>query len=131
MIFLEIIRKVIVADRVQGDGYDTGRAFLTARFLSERDSTCKLATRTDTRQSYQLERSNLGKVNLQLVANEEYQDRTQGRENNPSRMKSWIGRARKHVRDSTADDRSDDAENDRPEDRHMHMHDRFRDKPQR
>jgi hypothetical protein len=78
---------------------------------------------------YQLERSNLGKVNLQLVANEEEQDRTQRGENDASRMKSGIGRPRKHVGDRAADDRPDDTENDRPENRHVNVHDRFRDDP--
>ena len=66
-------------------------------------------------------------MNIQLIANEENQDRAECGKNKPSGMISIICRARKHVRNGAADDRSDDAEHDRPEDRHMHVHHRFRD----
>ena len=77
----------------------------------------------------ELERVDLGKMNLQLIANEENQDRTQGGKNEAGGMISFVCRARKHVGNGAADDRSDDAEHDRPEDRHMHVHHRFRDNP--
>jgi hypothetical protein len=47
----------------------------------------------------------VGKLNLQLVTNEEKQDRTQRGENDASWMKSVIGGPRKQVGDSAADDR--------------------------
>jgi len=43
-------------------------------------------------------------VNLQLVANKEKKNGAQGGEDDASRMKSGIGRPRKHVDDSTTDD---------------------------
>ena len=77
----------------------------------------------------ELERVDLGKMNLQLIANEEIQDRAQCGKNEAGGMISFVGRARKHVGNGAADDRSDDAEHDRPEDRHMHVHHRFCDNP--
>jgi len=68
-------------------------------------------------------------MNLQLIANEEYQDRAQCGENETSGMISFVCRARKHVGNAAADDRSDDAEHDRPEDRYVHVHHRFSDDP--
>jgi hypothetical protein len=68
-------------------------------------------------------------MNLQLIANEENEDRAHGGKNEADRMISFICRARKHVRNGTAHDRSDDAEHDRLEDRHMHVHHRFCDNP--
>ena len=65
----------------------------------------------------ELERVDLGKMNLQLIANEEQQDRAQYGENEAGRMISRVCRARKQVGDSAADDRSDDAKHDRPEHR--------------
>jgi hypothetical protein len=41
----------------------------------------------------ELERVDLGKMNLQLIANEENQDRTQGGKNEPGGMKSFVFRA--------------------------------------
>jgi hypothetical protein len=79
--------------------------------------------------SMSLERVNLGKMNLQLVANEENQDRAQCGKNEASRMVPFVCRARKHVANAAADDRSDDAEGGCPEDRHMDVHHRFRDNP--
>ena len=76
-----------------------------------------------------LERVDLGKMNLQLIANEENQDRAQCGKNEAGGMISFVSRARKHVGNAAADDRSYDAEHDRPEDRHMRVHHRFRDKP--
>ena len=76
-----------------------------------------------------LEGIDLGKMNLQLIANEENQDRTQCGKNETGGMISFVCWARKHVGYGTADDRSDDAEHDRPEDRHMHVHHRSRDNP--
>jgi len=74
-------------------------------------------------------RANVGKVDLQLVANEEEQDRAQGREDDAGRMETGIGRPHEHVGDGAADDRSDNPENDRPKNCHMHVHDRFREHP--
>ena len=74
--------------------------------------------------SLELERVDLGKMNLQLKANEQNQDRAQCGKNESGGMISFGCRARKHVGYGAADDRSDDAEHDRPEDRHMHVHHR-------
>ena len=76
-----------------------------------------------------LERVDLGKMNLQLIANEENQDRAQCGKNEASRMVPFVCRARKHVANAAADDRSDDAEHGCPVDRHMDVHHRFRDNP--
>jgi hypothetical protein len=72
----------------------------------------------------ELERVDLGKMNLQLIANEENQDRAQCGKNETGGMISFVCRARKHLGNGAADDRSDDAEHDRPEDRHTHVHHR-------
>jgi hypothetical protein len=56
-------------------------------------------------------------MNLQLIANEEKQDRTQCGENEAGGMISVVCRARKQVGNAAADDRSNDAEHDRPEHR--------------
>jgi hypothetical protein len=77
----------------------------------------------------ELEGVDLRKMNLQLVAYEENQDRAQCGKNEASGMISIILWARKHVGNGAADDRSDDAEDDRPEHRHVHVHHRFRDHP--
>ena len=74
-----------------------------------------------------LERSDLGKMNIQLMAHEENQDRAQRGKNEAGGMKSFVCRARKHVCNAATDDRSDDAEHDRPENRYVHMHHRFSD----
>ena len=71
----------------------------------------------------------LGKMNLQLIANEENQDRAQCGKNEAGGMISVVCRARQHVGNAAADDRSDDAEDDRPEDGYMLVHQRFRDNP--
>jgi len=68
-------------------------------------------------------------MNLQLIANEENEDRAHCGKNEAGGMISFICWARKHVRNGAAYDRSDDAEHDRPEDRHMHVHHRFCDNP--
>jgi hypothetical protein len=75
----------------------------------------------------ELERVDLGEMNIQPVADEENQDRAQCGKNEAGGMISFICRARKHLGNGAADDGSDDAEHDRPEDCHMHVHDRFRD----
>ena len=77
----------------------------------------------------ELERVDLGKMNLQLKAHVENQDRAQCRKNEAGGMISFVFRTRKHVGNGTADDRSDDAEHDRPEDRYVLVHHRFRDDP--
>src|ERR1700687_822784 len=79
--------------------------------------------------SMSLEGVDLGKMNLQLIANEENQDRAQCRKNEAGRMISFVCRAGKHWANAAAGDRSDDAEHDRPEDRRMDVHHRFRDNP--
>jgi len=58
-------------------------------------------------------------MNLQLIANEENQDRVQCGKNEAGGMISFVCRARKHVSNGTANDRSDDAEHNRPEDRYV------------
>src|ERR1700730_15056356 len=77
----------------------------------------------------ELERVDGGKMNLQLIANEENQDRAQCGKNEAGGMILFVCRARKHVGNAAADDRSEDAEHDRPEDRYMHVHHRFSDNP--
>jgi hypothetical protein len=72
-------------------------------------------------------RLNSRKMNIQLIANEENQDRAQCGQNEAGGMISFICRARKHVGNAAADDRSDDAEHDCPENRYVHVHHRFRD----
>jgi hypothetical protein len=59
-----------------------------------------------------------GKMNLQLIANEENQDRAQCGKNEAGGMILFVCLARKHVGNAAADDRSEDAEHDRPEDRY-------------
>jgi hypothetical protein len=65
---------------------------------------------------------NDGKMNVQLVANEENQNRAQRRKNESGGMISFVPRAQEHMGKSATEERSDDAENNRPEDRHVHMH---------
>ena len=71
----------------------------------------------------------VGKADLQLIADKENQDRAECRKNETGGMISFICRARKHVGNSTADDRSDDAEHDCPQNRHVYVHYRFCNKP--
>ena len=66
-------------------------------------------------------------MNVQLIANEENQDRAQCGQNEAGWMISFVCRAREHVGNAAAYDRSDDAKHDRPEDRYVHVHHRFRD----
>jgi hypothetical protein len=66
-------------------------------------------------------------MNVQLIANEQDQDRAQCGKDEPGGMKSLVCRAGKHVANAPADDRSDDAEHDRPEERHVHVHHVLRD----
>jgi hypothetical protein len=80
------------------------RSFVARTLLNSIRSAAVQIAKTDRRKSYPLERSNLGKVNLQLVANKEKKNGAQGGEDDASRMKSGIGRPRKHVDDSTTDD---------------------------
>jgi hypothetical protein len=77
----------------------------------------------------ELERVDLGKMNVQLIADIENQDRAQCGKNEAGGMISFVRRARKHMGNAAADDRSEDAEHDRPEYRHVHVHHRFRDNP--
>src|ERR1017187_4227474 len=89
----------------------------------------------ETRPSYrstrlvvdELERVDRGKMNLQLIAYVESQDRAQCGKNEAGGMISFVSRARKDVGDCAAEDRPDDAEHDRPEDRYVLVHHRFRD----
>jgi uncharacterized cupredoxin-like copper-binding protein len=61
----------------------------------------------------------LGEMNLQLIANEENQDRAPSVEKNEAGgMIAFVFGAQKHVGNAAAEDRSDDAEHDRPEDRY-------------
>jgi hypothetical protein len=68
-------------------------------------------------------------MNLQLIANEENQDRSKCGKNQARRVISFVSRARKHVGNTAADDRSDYAQHDCPKHRYMHVHHRFRDDP--
>jgi hypothetical protein len=54
-------------------------------------------------------RLDMGKMNIQLIANEENQDRAECGENEAGGMVSFVFRARKHVGNGPADDRTDDA----------------------
>ena len=66
-------------------------------------------------------------MDLQLVANEENQDRAKRRKDNAGGMEACVGRTRKHMGDGSAKDRPDDSEDDCPKDGHVHVHDRFGD----
>jgi hypothetical protein len=72
-------------------------------------------------------RLDMGKMDVQLIANEEKQDRAEGGKNKAGGMITFVSRARKHVGNGAADDRTDDAEHYCPEDRQVHVHHRFRD----
>jgi hypothetical protein len=61
-------------------------------------------------------------MNVQLIANEENQDRTQCGKNQAGGVKAIVCGARKHVCDGTPKDGSDDAKYDRPKGRYVHMH---------
>jgi len=61
-------------------------------------------------------------MNVQLIANEEDQDRAQRGKNQAGGMILFVCRAQKHVSNGAPKDRSDDAEHDCPENRHMHVH---------
>jgi hypothetical protein len=65
---------------------------------------------------------NAGKMDIQLDANVENQDRAKCGKNEAGWMKSFVCRVRKHVGNRAADDRPDDAERDCPENRHVHVH---------
>ena len=56
-------------------------------------------------------------MDIQLIANEEKQDRAEAGKDEAGGMITFVSRARKHVGNSAADDRTDDAEHDRPEHR--------------
>jgi hypothetical protein len=71
----------------------------------------------------------LGEMNLQLVANEENQDRAQCGKNEASGVISLVSRAKNDVGNAAAEKRSDDTEHDCPGHRQMHMHHRFCDNP--
>src|ERR1700683_303521 len=73
--------------------------------------------------------SDVGKMNVQLIANEENQDRTQSGKDEAGGGIAFVFGARKHVGNGAADDRSDDAKHNRPEERYMHVHHRFCDNP--
>lgn len=66
-------------------------------------------------------------MDLQLVADEEDQDRAKCGKDQTGRMVSFIRRPRKHVRHGSPEDRPDNAEHDRPEYRDVLVHDRFGD----
>jgi hypothetical protein len=68
-------------------------------------------------------------MNVQLIANEENQDRAQSGKNEAGGMKPFVRRAEKQMRDGAPDNRPDDTEHDRPEDRYVHVHHRFRNNP--
>jgi hypothetical protein len=106
------------------------------------DSNAKLRPAVRSKQNLLAERSqaardvtslsgyeDVGKMNVQLIANEENQDRAQCGENDAGGMISAVCWAPKQVGNGAADDRSDDAKHDRPEDRHVRVHHRFRDNP--
>jgi uncharacterized membrane protein len=74
-------------------------------------------------------RSERGKMNVQLVANEENQDRAQCRENEAGWMISLVSGAKKQVGDAAAEERSDYAEDHCPHEGQVHVHHGFRDEP--
>jgi hypothetical protein len=106
--------------RRQGEAFVAGSAERAPRLqvLADRDVTVLSETGLDG-----------GKMNLQLIANEENQDRTHSGKDEAGGMIAFVFRARKHVGDGAADDRSDDAKHNRPEERYMHVHHRFCDNP--
>src|SRR6202040_4145560 len=60
----------------------------------------------------ELERVDGGKMNLQLIANEENQDCAQCGKNEAGGMILFVCRPRKHMRNAAANDRPEDAEHD-------------------
>lgn len=67
-----------------------------------------------------------GKVDVELVANEEKEDGAEGGKDEAGRMKPAVRGTCNHVGDAASEDRAEDAENDRPEEGHVDMHDGFR-----
>jgi hypothetical protein len=63
--------------------------------------------------SMSLERVDLGEMNIQLIANEENEDRAHSGKNEAGRMVPLVCRAQNHVANAATDDRSDDAEQSR------------------
>jgi hypothetical protein len=73
--------------------------------------------------------SECGKVNIEMVANEENQDSAQGRKNETGWVIPFVSRAKNQVGYGAAEDRSDDAEHDGPHEGQMHVHHGFPDNP--
>jgi hypothetical protein len=113
--------------RVGDPGPAAQGGIFTVAFTARTDAWEESSLRNDDENS-NLERIDGGKMNLELIANEENQYRAQCGEYEASGMESCVRRARKHVANAAAHNRSNDAEHDRPEHRHMHVHYRFRDK---
>jgi hypothetical protein len=66
-------------------------------------------------------------VNIEVVANEENQDRSQRRENQARRMISFVSGAEEQVGYGATENGSDNAEHDCPYERQVHVHYGFRD----
>jgi hypothetical protein len=72
--------------------------------------------------------SDAREMDLQLVADEENEDRAKRRKYQTRGMEACAARTRKHVGDCSAKERPDDSEHDCPKDRHVRVHDRFGDR---
>ena len=117
----------IIADRLHAEGWSYGIAehFTQHGFLYYVDARAFRVVRRSSANT----RLDVGKANLQLIANEENQDRAECGKNEAGGVISFVCRAGKHVGNSAADDRPDDAQHDRPENGHVRVHHRFRDNP--
>ena len=60
-------------------------------------------------------------MDIQLVGNEENEDRTQRRKDEAGWMIPFVSGAKEQVGNATAEERSDDAEDDRPNEGQMHV----------
>ena len=68
-------------------------------------------------------------MDIQLVADEENQDRAERGEKNAGWMKALVSGANNQVGDGSAKERSNDAKNDCPRKRQMNVHDVLRNYP--
>ena len=62
-------------------------------------------------------------MDVQLVADEQNEDRAERRKDNARRMEAWVAGLRKNMSDGSTKKRTDDAERNCPEDRHVYVHD--------
>ena len=69
--------------------------------------------------------SNAREMDAQFVANEQNNNCTQRREQDPGGVIAFVCRPREYVRHGPADDGTNNAEHDGPEDGHMDVHPDF------